>query len=937
MWEKRIDKIASPKTILKLWIISMVWWIGVGISIPLGALDPDKPINRYLLDEWSVEKGLTSETVEAVIQTPDGYLWLGTGEGLFRYDGIAFEHIYFENPEHKGNPHITALVKDKESGLWIGTKGLVHYKDGELKYFTGKDGFPRYEIRCLAYDSFGSLWIGTFYNSLYRFKDGAFTPFDKSKGFGGAEIYSILEDSSGNLWIACADAGLWLGNNGKFVKHGIDGLNREYSVYKVYEDRRGILWVGTNVGLVGIANPGSVEEKTLYHFSPTEGLSDNNVWSIREDIHGNLWVGTNSGLNRLKLGLDGKMIIEKRIEGVIIKNLFEDREENLWIGTIGSQLKRIRDGTFSTYWENAGVPYWRLSLHQDSKGVIRIGSSMGNLYQFDHTTEMFLRVLRTDNNIESEIYAIEEDSEGDLWLGTVKRGIIRFKEKEGKIITYTTANGLGSNSIRVIMQDSRDRIWIGTTEGIDCFYQGTFQKYTTREGLAGDLVFAVCEDTNNRVWIGTRNGINVLEQGKFDKEHLKTYLTGTFVTDILQDRHDNEVFWIGTNDAGLRRFKKGESVSYTEDNGLASNSVLKILEDHRQHLWIGSQDGISRLNKEDLNAFAGGKKSSIDCTVFGFSDGLKSLECRLGARNSAIKTFNGELWFGSRKGIAVVNPEKVYINKYAPPVLIKEVVFNYEVIPPEQTGRSFKGLKDLVFDFTAPSFVSPEKVRINYKLEGYDREWRLARHPSPRRAHYRNLPPGQYCFKVKACNSSGIWNEKGAWFRFTITPYFYQTLFFKILVALLALAMVTGFYFGLERYLYMRKLKKKYQHSTLDPQKAENCLKKLLYLLETRKLYRDETLSLNSLSKQLSIAPRYLSQVVNEQLNKNFRDLLNNFRIEEAKTRLLNPGKEDWAILEVAFEVGFNSKEVFNRCFKKYTGMTPSEFRKLKKNENNHK
>jgi ligand-binding sensor domain-containing protein/AraC-like DNA-binding protein len=917
--------------VLRLLILCLTWAFAVDFPGYLQALDPEKPINRYLLDEWDIGKGLTSESVYVVIQTPDGYLWLGAGEGIYRFDGLTFEQVYFEGPGHKADPDITALAIDKQGGLWIGSKGLIHYKNGELKYFSKEDGFSDYEIKCLATDSYGSLWIGTNYNSLFRYKDGTFTAFDKSSGLESVEIYSIMEDSSGNLWVANSDSGLFLGHSGKFVKHEIKGLKGEYSVYAVYEDRRGMLWVGTNVGLVGIANPGAVEEDTVYRFSPADGLSDNNIWTILEDNHGSLWVGTQNGLNRLKRNLDGTIIIENCLENVIIKYLFEDREENLWVGTIGSNLKRLRDSTFSTYWKNAGVPYWRLSLHQDSKGIIRIGSNVGDLYRFDRGNEIFQRVLRTNNNVESEIYAIEEDADGVFWLGTNRKGIILFKEPQGLITTYTTENGLTSNLIRTIMRDSRDRMWIGTIGGLTCYHQGTFRNYTTRDGLAGDMVFDIHEDKKNNIWIATYAGFNVLEKGEFQPGRVKTYLEGIFVTDIHEDSTDPDTSWIGTEGNGLKRFKNGQLASITREDGLASNTIYKILEDHRGILWIGSSDCIFRVGKEDLNAFADGRIGYFQSTAFGFSDGLKSLECRLGPRNSAIKTRDGEIWFGTRKGIAVVDPEKVSINKYPPPVLIKQIILNYEAIPMEQTGISVKGLEDIVFDFTVPTFVAPDKVQIQFKLEGYDQGWRSIRYPSPRRAHFRNLPPGQYCFHVIASNSSGVWNRDGSSFRFTVTPYFYQTLAFRIIVSIMGLSIVFGLYYGLKRYFYIRKLKKKYKNSTLDPQKAEECLKKLLQLLDVQKLYKDETLSLNTLSGKLSIAPRYLSQITNELLNKNFRDLINNYRIEEAKEMFLHPGKNDFSILEVAFEVGFNSKEVFNRCFKKYTGMTPSEFKKTNK------
>jgi len=280
----------------------------------------------------------------------------------------------------------------------------------------------------------------------------------------------------------------------------------------------------------------------------------------------------------------------------------------------------------------------------------------------------------------------------------------------------------------------------------------------------------------------------------------------------------------------------------------------------------------------------------------------------------------------------VVNTERVTINKYPPPVMIHEVLFNYEKVPLHQSGSSFRGIQDIQFNFTALTFVSPERIKIKFKLEGYDRDWRLLHSIYYRRAHYNNLPPGEYQFRVTACNSSGVWNSTGASFSFVLKPYFYQTLLFKIAASMALAFMVIGLYIFVKKQIYLNKLKQKYRNSPLDPEKAETCLKKLNHLLEIEKVYRDEALTLNSLAEKLSIAPRYLSQIVNEQLNKNFRDLVNGYRIEEARELLANPGKNkkgmELSVMSIAFEVGFNSKEVFNRAFKKYTGMTPTEYKR---------
>jgi AraC-like DNA-binding protein len=482
--------------------------------------------------------------------------------------------------------------------------------------------------------------------------------------------------------------------------------------------------------------------------------------------------------------------------------------------------------------------------------------------------------------------------------------------------------------IRAICKDSRGRFWIGTERGgVNRFQNGKFHSFTSRDGLAADNVYIIHESRSNNIWLGTSGGITVLAGGEFDPSRQKTYLKGTFITEIYEEEKDT--FWIGTARFGLKRFRNGEWVSFTEKDGLGSNYIARILEDQRGYFWIGSQSGIFRVGKSDLDAFARRELDYIPGIVFGLSDGLKNTVCRLG-RNSAIKTQSGEFWFGTRKGISVVNPEKVIINKHPPPVVIKSILFNYNRISPTHAGKSFRGIKDIQFFITVPTFVSPEKVSIRYKLENLDDDWQVRPYVYQQEIQYNMLPFGEYRFHVTACNSSGIWNNKGASFSFVLKPYFRQTLLFKIMVLLALTAMAVGLYFLVKKRLYLSKLKQKYRHSTLDPEKAEGYLMKLNHLLEVDKLYRDEAISLNSLAEKLSIAPRYLSQIVNEQLNKNFRELINGYRIDEARELLTNPKKRemDFSIMAIAFEVGFNSKEVFNRTFKKHTGMTPTEYKR---------
>lgn len=893
----------------------------------LAALDPAKSVERYLLDTWDVDRGLSSDIVNTVTQADNGFLWLGTSKGLVRFDGITFESIYIPDKDDESRPSVVnALVAEDDGGLWIGTSsGLFHLKGLNLRRYKKEDGMPEFFITRLFMDSFGNLWIGTLSNHLYCLKrpgDG-FIHYGPEQGVSNPYISMILEDRSGNLWVANHSGGLLQKTGDRFVKHEL-GIHRDiYYVYNVCIDRQGMWWIGTNTGLYGFFGFGSLNETPAAYFSPHNGLSDDNIWSTTEDAQDNLWVATERGLSRINKNSAGEWQVEKLLPGTIVVEVFEDREKSLWLSTNGTGLQCLRDGTFYNYGKSSGVPNWYVSLHQDSRGVIRIGSTLGELYRF--RGGRFERILETDNNIESGIFAIEEYAPGDLWLGTVQRGVVRYKS--GVVKRYTNQNGLVSNWVRTIFKDSRGDLWIGTRGGLNRFRDSGFDSYTILEGLAGNNIGVLREDSHGNIWIGTTRGISVLPAASGGTLQMTTHLEDVHIHDIYQDSRG--VIWVATAGSGLKRFQMGNWHSFSSDDGLETNSILTIQEDDRGNLWFSTAEGIYRVDKQVLDDYAAGKITGIKSNAFGLSDGLESLDCRDGASNAAIKTQQGELWFSTHKGIAVVDPVNVSINKFPPSVVIKQVYFNYEYITADQNGAAFSGIKDLRFQFTAPTFISPRRVKIKYMLEGHDDDWRNVIGIHDRQSHYQKIPPGSYRFRVIAANNSGVWNTNGASFSFTITPYFYQTLWFKLMVMLLALSSAVALYFLIRKQVYMRKLKQKYKHSTLDPEKAEKYLQKLLHLLEEEKLYRQENITLMSLAKDLDIPPRYLSQIVNERMNKNFRDLINSYRIEEAKTLLTAPpGKKDYSILEIAFEVGFNSKEVFNRSFKKYTGMTPTQFKR---------
>jgi ligand-binding sensor domain-containing protein/AraC-like DNA-binding protein len=897
----------------------------------VSALDPDNPIDNYLLDEWGPDKGFLSDTVYAIVQTPDGYLWFGTSKGLVRYDGVKFETIVVDDSLPPRERWVGAVLVDKQGILWFsGQHGLTRCENGEFKTFTTKDGLSGDVIMTMAEDSYGSIWLGTYGNYLSRCQDGKFTVFNDSNGLEAKYVSTLCEDTGGVLWVGSRLQGLFYKKGDIFEKYRLPGFEKKLSVSTLYVDRKNRLWIGTDRGLVGMTNPLSDDKRAIV-YTTENGLIDNNIWSILEDGNNNLWVGTGRALHRLKTEQNGDVSIDRRLFNAMIPYLFEDREKSLWIGTFRFGLKRLRDGVIKTLFTEEGIPPYKLALYKDRSGVIWLGSIFGDLYRYSGGA--FSKFLHS-GNINMEISAICEDRDGHLWFGTTSRGV--FQVIGGKAINRCTAGDDRSNfHINVIFCDSRGKIRVGTEGGGMLGYEnGAFVSYTTKNGLSGDVVTNIYEDRENNIWVGTAGGIDVMKNGGWKSKKKKTFLSGHTIYAIHEDADPKGIFWIGTN-SGLARFNlnDGNSVFYTVENGLSSNDIFQILEDSRGNFWLSSFDGIIKVAKKELEDFAEGRTTKITSMLFGLSDGMLNVQCMISARNSAIKVRENEFWFATQKGISVVSPEKIPINKYPPGVVIEKALFNGEPVPVKNGRKIFKGIKNARFYFTAPTFISPGKVKVFYKLDGLEKGWNTVEPFRERTAYYTNLPPGDYRFHVTAANSDGIRNESGATFEFTSEQYFYETLWFRIAFLLVALAASAAAFFAIRRYLYLRELKNKYKHSTLDPQKAEQALKKLRYLLEVKKVFKDENLSQQSLAARLLISPRYLSQVMNERLNKNFWELVNGYRIKEAKNMLKesresrDQGQKDYSILEIGLEVGFSSKVVFNRVFKKHTGMTPTQFR----------
>jgi ligand-binding sensor domain-containing protein/AraC-like DNA-binding protein len=943
-------------------------WAAVGLFtltlLHLWGLDPNKSVDKYLLDQWETSDGLPSNTINSIVQTPDGYLWLAGSNSLVRFDGIKFSKITFVDAnKDKISPPVTPkpipLLVNREGDLWIGSNiGLTRCRNGQFETFTTKDGLSENNIRFITEDMQGNLWISFMAGYVDLSFNGKFTPYNASHGLEEKKINAIVEDRSGNMFFATREKGVFSFHEGQFSHYPIPGLDN-LNIITMYQDHKEELWIGTNKGLLRVG-----EESTIKYES-RHGLSNDYIMAITEDSERNLWVGTLKGLNRLKRKPDGTIGFESLLKSITVFSLFEDREKSLWIGTENSGLKRLKDSKFTS----SALPKTLeeeiiISIFRNREGDTLMGSLGGKLFLFRENR--LIEKIEPPGLPGTGISAIAQDNEGNLWLGTIGKGV--FQKKDGTFVQFTTREGLADNLVTSIYRDSQDNLWLSTFAGVSVrYHDSTIKSFTSREGLSGKVVNNIYEDKSKNIWITADQGVTFLEKGKIIKANIKYYLNGIPTVSIYEDpspgKGEGPIFWISTDGAGLirLRLKDDNFYSYTAEQGMTTNLIYQFFEEEG-NFWLMSSNGILRISKKKLNLLAKGGAGRINCISFGKADGMQSTEFHSElSHHSALQTKDGELWFVTKKGISILNPKKIRINTIPPPVVIESVFFDQQSISRHQDAnvKPFKGITNFSFQFTAPSFLSPEKIKFQYQLEGFDKDWIYLPPGSERIVHYQNLKPGTYTFKVIACNSDRIWNQTGDSVTFTLKPFFYQTFVFKIVVFLLVVfLLVSAVYFYKKRSVKVKtnleepekkgesenkdiyqdtpqecdlvrehKKKPKYESSNLTPEFARECERKLKHLMEVEKIYRDENISLQSLAKKIGTKPYKLSQILNERMNRGFYDFINYYRIEEAKRILKSPGSEMLKMPVVAGEVGFNTTAAFYKIFKKHTGMTPNQFK----------
>jgi signal transduction histidine kinase/ligand-binding sensor domain-containing protein len=732
------------------------------------SLAPDKPIHQFMVQNWQSAQGLPQNSVSCITQTPDGHIWLGTEEGIARFDGVRFTTF---NRQNSGLDHniVQSLLVDKKGTLWAGTQGggLNRFNGERFSTVNASGIWHNAAIKVLFEDAQGVLWIGTDGGGLVRMQGTKFAVFDKSNGLPDNSVFAVVEDKAGNLWVGTT-GGLSRLSSGHFTSFSVkDGLPSNF-VHTIKVDRHGDIWVGTTGGLSRISAGG------ITKFTTKDSLKNNNVYSIFEDRAGTLWVGTEAGgLHRFIDGKPAPSLDDSGFLGKDIWSIFEDREGSLWVGTGGDGLVCLKQGLFTTLTRKDGLPSNTiLPVLEDTEGNLWIGSDGGLTKREKNRTTV---ITTKDGLPHNMIISLAEDRNGALWVGT-RHGLAQIKAN--KITTFKAESGLPNDFIHCIYVDRAGTVWIGTRVGLSRFDGQKFITYTTKDGLSNSNVQCIQEDRSGALWIGTfGGGIDRFQGGVFQAYTTRNGLSSDIVNAIYCDREG--VLWLATNSGGLNRLKAGKIDTFSTSGDIYKDPIFEILEGSEGDLWVSSNKGVFRYSKKQLNNFAEGLATEISAAYYDTVEGMGSRECNGGFQPAGFKGKNGRLYFPTAGGLAFTDPNAAIQGNSRLQTVLERIIIDGNNYSTHQPLMVPPGKGRLEFQFTAPSFIAPEKLRFEYMLEGFDKDWMQV--GNQRTAYYTNIPHGEYRFLVRTGDDRG-WKSEASTDLISIRPHFYETTAFYLLI-----------------------------------------------------------------------------------------------------------------------------------------------------------
>jgi len=794
------------------------------------ALDPSLDINQYAHTAWKIREGFSKGRITSFAQTSDGYLWLGTEFGLLRFDGVR--NVHWDRPagEHLPSNYIRSLRAARDGRLWIGTyKGLASWKDGKLTEYRELAGQV---VDVVVEDREGTIWAGGYAGSVGRLcaiQSGTAQCYGDD-GRLGLWVASLYEDTRGNLWVG-AQTGLWRWKPGPPKLYPMPFPLIATSSQTLNESDDGALLIATQTGIRKLVD-GKAEAYSL----PGTGPRRFKALRMFRDSNGGLWIGTTDrGLLHVHEGRTDVFAQSDGLSGDYINKFFEDREGNVWVATVNG-LDRFRDFAVPTISARQGLSnaiVWSVLGARDGSvwlgtpdGLNRWNNGQITIYRkrgaqagsgTKHELEPNVREVADSGLLDNGVESLFQDDDGRIWAFT-ERGAAYFEN--GRFIPVTTNHAHVENGhprqgqvtavlalvapsaqVHSITGDSSGNLWISDQ------HQGLF--HLLGESVVERIPWAklgrkdwamvlTAGPVPGGLWLGfSQGGVAYFKDGKVRESYSGLDGLGEGIVTSLSLDSDGTL-WAAT-EGGLSRVKNGRVATLTSQNGLPCDTVFWVMRDDAHSLWLYTACGLVRIAGTEMDAWVNDPKRTIQNTVFDSSDGVRNRALTTGYTPLVAKTVNGKLWFLPLDGVSVIDPRHLPVNKLPPPVQIEQVTADRKTYWQNLSGDASSShprlpplVRDLTIDYTALSLVVPEKVHFRFRLEGQDRDWREV--VNNREVQYSNLAPGNYRFRVMACNNSGVWNEAGTFLDFSIAPAYYQTNWFRTLSAAAFLALLWGVY-----------------------------------------------------------------------------------------------------------------------------------------------
>jgi ligand-binding sensor domain-containing protein/signal transduction histidine kinase len=786
--------------------------------VPVGVLaeavtatNPPAIGEGLVIRSWGTGAGLPQNTVNAIVQTPDGYLWVGTRDGLARFDGVRF--TVFGLRDGLQSVEIQTLHVDQQGTLWVGTSGggLSRWIERRIESVTLPHQLVAGDtVTAFAEDTSGRLWIGTA-AGLSFWKDGQFVGVRELASLERTAVRALRRDRLGGMWIATGSQGLYEFRDHRLTESRGPPGNERITAYCLLEDQGGNVW-----GSVGNGTVLCLRQGEWGRYTETNGLPFAYISCLAQEADGTLWAGSlDDGLFCFQQGRFIPLRKDQGLSANDIRSLCPDREGNLWVGTRTGGLNRLSRRKLLSYGAAQGLTndYTR-AVAETADGTLWVATTGGGLYRGG--PEGFQPIL--------PYYAFAESvlatRDGSLWWGAA-RGL--FCWNDGKVSgTYTNEPWVRSAVVTALCEDRPGGLWVGTSEGrLVHFDNRKFVELPHR--AARGPITALAQEPDGDLWVGsTAGGLKRIRLGS-DSILTVADLPSQAVRTLYSDGKGS--VWIGTAGGGLSHWLNGRVTTFSARQGLGAETIVQIVEDDDGYLWLGCSRGILRVRKAALNELAAGKTTFLHPRAFGVNDGMPVEECSSGFSPAGLKTKSGMICFSTVKGLVLLDPHRQETNAPPPNVLLEEVLVNGKVVTPEagpagkfkDRGASESGEspperkitippdgRELELQYTGISFGSPEKLRFRYKMQGLDSDWVEA--GERRTAYYHHPAPGHYVFSVLARNADGVWSEKASSLDITVQPYFWETTWFRIPVAVAALGLLAGTARMVERRRYKRRL-----------------------------------------------------------------------------------------------------------------------------------